>query len=52
MKDVGKFYGHWVYLNAISHILWPFGIFCGQFGIFFQFWYVVSKNLATLLWIF
>jgi hypothetical protein len=27
MKDVGKFYGHSVYITAILYILWPFGIF-------------------------
>jgi hypothetical protein len=35
MKDVGKFYEHLVYITAISYILWPFGIFCGNFGTFF-----------------
>jgi hypothetical protein len=35
MKDVGKFYVHLVYLTVITYILWPFGIFCVHFGIFF-----------------
>jgi hypothetical protein len=26
------------YFTAIWPILWAFGIFCGHFGIFFQFW--------------
>jgi hypothetical protein len=41
MKDVGKFplfYCHLVYL-------WPFDIFCGHFGIFFPFWYVVQRKI-------
>jgi hypothetical protein len=52
MKDVGKFCGYLVYFTAISHILGPFGISCGHFGIFFEFWYVVhtKKNLAKLVW--
>jgi hypothetical protein len=40
---------------AIWYILWPFDIFCGYFGIFFPFWFVIprkiwqpKKNLATL----
>jgi hypothetical protein len=37
MKYVGKFYVHLVYLTVILYILWPFGIFCGHFGIFFRF---------------
>jgi hypothetical protein len=50
MKDVGIFYDHMVYFNAIPSILWPFGIFCGHFGTIFQFWYIcrTKKNLATL----
>jgi hypothetical protein len=49
MKDVGKFYVPLVYVTAISlfiaiwYILWPFGIFCGHFGIVFPFWYVVPR---------
>jgi hypothetical protein len=35
--DVGKFYVHLVKFSTISYILWPFGIFCGDFGIFFRF---------------
>jgi hypothetical protein len=27
------------------HILWPFGIFSGHFGIFFPFWYVVPRKI-------
>jgi hypothetical protein len=36
MKDVGIFYDHKVFVNDISYILWPFGIFCGHFGITFS----------------
>jgi hypothetical protein len=25
--------------------LWQFGIFCGQFGIFLPFWYVVPRKI-------
>jgi hypothetical protein len=45
MKDVGKFFGRSVYLSAISYILWPFGRFCGHFGTFFLFWYIVSRKI-------
>jgi hypothetical protein len=30
-------------------ILWPFGIFYGYLVYFYPFWYVVPKNLATLV---
>jgi hypothetical protein len=50
MKDAGIFYGHLVYVTAISYILWPFGIFCGHFGVILQFWFVVPrKTLPSLL---
>jgi hypothetical protein len=45
MKDDVKFYGHLVYFSAILYILWPFGMFCGHIGVFFPFWYVVSRNI-------
>jgi hypothetical protein len=45
MKDVGKFYGHSVYITAILYTLWPLGIFCGHFGIFFPFWYVAKRKI-------
>jgi hypothetical protein len=47
-----------VYSIAISYILWPFGIlcgqpfgiFCGHFGMFFRVLVCCArKNLATLL---
>jgi hypothetical protein len=41
MKEVGKFYGHLVY----SYIFGPFGIFCGHFGIFFQFLLCQAKSV-------
>jgi hypothetical protein len=37
MKEIGKFYGDLVYFTAILYILWPFGMFCGHFGVFFSF---------------
>jgi hypothetical protein len=39
------------YITASSYILWPFGRFCGHFGIFHhfgifsQFWYVVQRKI-------
>jgi hypothetical protein len=50
MKAVGKFYVHSFYFTAISYILWPFGEFCGHFGI--RIYSILAcctkKNLATL----
>jgi hypothetical protein len=37
MEDVGIFDRHLVYLTAIGYILWPFGIFCGNFVYFYRF---------------
>jgi hypothetical protein len=37
MNDVGRFKGHCVYFTSICIILWPFGIFCSNFGVFFRF---------------
>jgi hypothetical protein len=49
MRDVGQFFGHFVYFSAVWYILWPFGIFGGHFGIFFPFrCFGTKKNLATL----
>jgi hypothetical protein len=52
MKYVGKFHDHLVYFTAnrifygyIWYILWSFGIFCGLFGIFFPFWYVIERKI-------
>jgi hypothetical protein len=45
MKLVENFYGHSVYFTTIWYILWPFGIFCGYFGTFFPFWYVVPRKI-------
>jgi hypothetical protein len=39
MKDVGKFYGHFVYFTAIWYFLWTFGIFFGHF------WYFVTRKI-------
>jgi hypothetical protein len=56
MEDVGILYGHLVYFVTIWYILWPFGIFCGQFEyfmairiIFSVLVYCTKKNLATML---
>jgi hypothetical protein len=48
MRNVGKFYVRLVWFTAISYILWTFVMFCGYFGLFFPFWYVLVQNLATL----
>jgi hypothetical protein len=48
MNDVGKFYGHMVYFSDILYILWPFGIFCGHFSIFFLFWFAVPRKIWQL----
>jgi hypothetical protein len=45
MKVIGKLYGHLVYFTAISCILWPFGLFCGHFGVCFPFWYIVPRKI-------
>jgi hypothetical protein len=34
-----------VYIIAIWNIVWPIGIFCGHFGIFFLLWYVVRIKI-------
>jgi hypothetical protein len=53
--NLGKFLRvlHWkmlIYFTDIWYIYLPFCIFCGKFGKFFPFWYVVpKKNLAFLL---
>jgi hypothetical protein len=44
MEDVGIFYCHLVYFTVIWYILWLFG-FLWSFGIFFPFWYVVSRKI-------
>jgi hypothetical protein len=36
----GLFHCHLEYFMTIWYIVWPFGIFCGHFGIF---WYVVPR---------
>jgi hypothetical protein len=50
IKEFGKFWSvlqlkNLVNFIAISYILMLFGIFCSQFGIFFQFWYVVPRKI-------
>jgi hypothetical protein len=48
MENVGIFYGHLEYFNAIWYILWPFGIVCGHLIYFSQFgMFEPRKNLAT-----
>jgi hypothetical protein len=50
MVNVGIFYDHSEYFEAIYYDLWPFGMYSlWSFVIFFPFWYVwTKKNLATL----
>jgi hypothetical protein len=36
MENFGIIYDHLVYLTSIGNILWPIGIFCGNFAIFFH----------------
>jgi hypothetical protein len=45
MEDVGIFYVHLVNFPAISHILWPFGIFSTVLVHFYPFWYVVPRKI-------
>jgi hypothetical protein len=60
MEDVGGLFGHLVYFTAIWSILRPFGLFYGHLIYFMAiwhimwqnfhpFWYIVTKNLATLM---
>jgi hypothetical protein len=37
MKNVGIFYDHLEKIAAISYILWPFGIVCGNLVYFSRF---------------
>jgi hypothetical protein len=37
MENLGIFYDHLDYFRAIGNILWPFGIFCGNWYIFPRF---------------
>jgi hypothetical protein len=34
--------------TAIRYKLWPFGIVCGHLVNISRFWYVLTKNLATM----
>jgi hypothetical protein len=34
---LANFYRHLVYFTVVSYILWPSGLFCGDFGIFSRF---------------
>jgi hypothetical protein len=36
MKNIGLCCGHLAYFVAIWYIVWPFGIFCGHFGMLYQ----------------
>jgi uncharacterized oligopeptide transporter (OPT) family protein len=50
MENLGILYAHLVYFTAIGNILWPFGIFCGNWVYFFPFLvYWIKINLATLV---
>jgi hypothetical protein len=47
-KMLATLYAHSVYFTAISYILCAFGIFCGNFGIFFPVLVCCTrKNLAA-----
>jgi hypothetical protein len=49
MEDGGIFYGHLLYLETIRFILWPFGIFYANLGMYFPVLVCCTKkNLATL----
>jgi hypothetical protein len=50
MKVVGKLYGHLTYFTVILNILWSLGIFCGHFGKFFPFWYVLRGQIWQPWW--
>jgi hypothetical protein len=48
MENVVIFYDHLECFMGIWYNLWPVGIVCGHFGIFFTIWYVwTKKNLAA-----
>jgi hypothetical protein len=44
MEDVGIFCGPLVHLTVFCYILWTLGIFCGHFGVFLSFWYIVQEK--------
>jgi hypothetical protein len=48
LKDVGKFYGHLA--NFTSYISCPFGMFCGQFGIFSRFGMLCQEKSGNPGW--
>jgi hypothetical protein len=41
MEDIGIFYGHLVYFEAIWYILRQFGIICGHLVYFAAIWYIL-----------
>jgi hypothetical protein len=45
MDDVGTFYSHKDYFTSIGYILWPYGTFCGHFGVVFPFWYTAPRKI-------
>jgi hypothetical protein len=45
MENLGIFYDHLVYFMTIGNILWPFGIFCGDFVFFSPFWYFGPRKI-------
>jgi hypothetical protein len=45
MDTICIFNGNLVFLWSIVYILWPFGLFCGHFANYFQFWYVVPRKV-------
>jgi hypothetical protein len=45
MEDVGIFYEHLAYFNAIWYILRSFSLFRGYLVYFFPFWYVAPRKI-------
>jgi hypothetical protein len=49
MENVGMFFCHLEYFTANWYIIWPIGnLHSGNLVCISPFWYIVSKNLATL----
>jgi hypothetical protein len=45
MKFFGIFRDHSVHSVFIWYMLWPFGIFCCRFGVFYAFWYLAPRKI-------
>jgi hypothetical protein len=51
MKNVGIFFGHYVYFVVIRCILWPLGIFCGHLVCFVAIRYILwSFGKCLVIW--